>query len=70
MPVFDWDADGAPVMKPAFRYYWASTVPLTVTILLTWSLMILLPWSKWVEGLKGKGEGEVDSEEEGAASGT
>ncbi|KUJ07168.1 uncharacterized protein LY89DRAFT_691967 [Mollisia scopiformis] len=69
MPVFDWDADGAPVMKPASRYYWAITVPLTVTILLTWCLMILLPWNKWIDGLKGKGEGEVESEEKGDGSG-
>lgn len=52
MPVFDWDANGVPVMKPAFRYYWAITAPLTVTILLIWSLMTLLPWSKWIAGLR------------------
>ena len=67
MPMFDWDANGAPVTKPAFRYYWAITLPLTVTVLLTWSLMILLPWKRWIARWK-NGKGVNDAEEKGDAS--
>jgi hypothetical protein len=63
MPVFDFDADSAPVMKPAFRYYWAITLPLTVTVLLVWSLMTLLPWERWTARWKKGGRPKSDSEE-------
>ncbi|CZR67161.1 uncharacterized protein PAC_17060 [Phialocephala subalpina] len=46
MPVFDWEEDGTPIMKPAFRYYWAVTLPLTLGILLAWSVTMVFP-GKW-----------------------
>jgi hypothetical protein len=48
MPVFEWDANGAPVMKNGFRYYWAVTIPLTLLVLASWALTMLLPWKKWL----------------------
>jgi hypothetical protein len=49
MPLFNWDApQGHSVLKDRFNYYWASTLPLTFVVLLTWALCILLPWHKWL----------------------
>lgn len=47
MPVFNWDGDGAPVIKPGFRYYWAVTIPLTILVLTIWAMGMFLPWKKW-----------------------
>jgi hypothetical protein len=48
MPIFEWDANGAPVMKNGFRYYWAVTIPLTLLVLASWAMAMLLPWRKWL----------------------
>jgi hypothetical protein len=48
MPVFEWGANGAPVMKNGFRYYWAVTIPLTLLVLASWALAMLLPWKRWL----------------------
>jgi len=48
MPVFEWDVNGAPVMKNGFRYYWAVTMPLTLLVLACWALAVLLPWRRWL----------------------
>ena len=47
MPFFNWDDDGAPVIKSGFKYYWAVTMPLTILVLTTWALGMALPWKKW-----------------------
>jgi hypothetical protein len=47
MPFFDWDSDGLPFVKQGFKYYWAIAIPLTVLVLVLWSLSLLLPWSQW-----------------------
>jgi hypothetical protein len=51
MPTFNWDGDGAPIIKSGFRYYWAVTVPVTILVLLVWTLARLLPKKLWVERL-------------------
>lgn len=39
IPVFNWDADpGTSVVNYRFWYYWATTVPLTALVLLSWLL--------------------------------
>jgi hypothetical protein len=48
MPVFNWDGDGAPVIKSGFKYYWAVTIPLTILVLTAWALGMALPWKKWL----------------------
>jgi len=48
MPVFNWDEKEVPIVKPAFKYYLAVTLPMTFLVLLTWSLAMLLPWKKWI----------------------
>jgi hypothetical protein len=48
MPVFDWGENGAPIVKPALKFYVAVTLPMTFVVLLTWSLAVLLPWKKWI----------------------
>ena len=47
MPVFNWDGNGAPVLKPGFKYYWAVTIPVTVVVLTLWALAMALPWKRW-----------------------
>jgi len=51
MPVIDWEAEGMPVVKKGFKYYWAVTAPLTLLVLASWGLAMLLPWKKWISGL-------------------
>jgi ABC-type microcin C transport system permease subunit YejB len=48
MPVFNWDADGTPVVRRGFKYYWAITLPLTILVLATWAVATLLPWKEWI----------------------
>lgn len=48
MPVFDWDSNGKPSVKPAFKYYWAVTAPLTLSVFLSWGLAMMLPWHRWI----------------------
>ena len=39
IPVFNWDANpGTSILSYRFWYYWATTVPLTVLVLLVWVL--------------------------------
>jgi Mg2+ and Co2+ transporter CorA len=52
MPVFDWDGNTL-IVKPGFKYYWAVTAPLTLFVLLSWSLAMLLPWKSWLSTIKG-----------------
>jgi hypothetical protein len=53
MPVFNWDGNGAPAIKPGFKYYWAVAVPLTILVLGVWALGMLLPWKEWCAKKKG-----------------
>tara|TARA_R110002060_G_scaffold27943_6_gene37847 strand:+ start:517 stop:1011 length:495 start_codon:yes stop_codon:yes gene_type:complete len=62
MPVIAWDGDGMPSVKPAFKYYWAITMPLTLSVFLAWGLVMLLPWHRWNLRLKGKKAGARDIE--------
>jgi hypothetical protein len=49
MPVLDFSVqDGGSVFKPSFKYYWAVTIPLTFVLILVWSLVLLLPWKRWL----------------------
>ena len=50
MPVFNWDGigDHTPVVKTAFKYYWAVTVPLTVLVFTVWAFAMLFPWRRWL----------------------
>jgi hypothetical protein len=67
MPLFNWDGDGLPVIKDGFRYYWAIAIPLTVLVLLVWTLAMALPWSNWWQSLKrksGQGDPELASVKE------
>jgi hypothetical protein len=47
MPVFNWDGNGAPTIKPGFKYYLAVTIPLTILVLGAWALGTLLPCKEW-----------------------
>ncbi|KAH8772028.1 hypothetical protein F5882DRAFT_506105 [Hyaloscypha sp. PMI_1271] len=51
MPVIDWEAEGMPVVKKGFKYYWAVTAPLTLLVLASWGLAMLFPWKKWISRL-------------------
>ncbi|PVH79023.1 hypothetical protein DL98DRAFT_516380 [Cadophora sp. DSE1049] len=62
MPVFDWDDNGRPSVKPAFKYYWAITAPLTLSVFLSWALAMVLPWHRWGFKLSGKKMGKGDIE--------
>ncbi|KAG4432064.1 hypothetical protein IFR05_012459 [Cadophora sp. M221] len=53
MPVIDWDENGRPTMKPAFKYYWAITAPLTLSVFLSWGLAMLLLWHRWIPKFSG-----------------
>jgi hypothetical protein len=53
MPTFNWEGDGVPIFKSGFRYYLAVTVPVTILVLLVWTLARLLPWRSWAERLTG-----------------
>jgi hypothetical protein len=49
MPLFNWDAEtGSSVFKPYFKYDWIVTVPLTLIVILIWSVTLLLPWKQWI----------------------
>jgi hypothetical protein len=48
MPVFNWDGNGAPTIKPGFKYYLAVAIPLTILVLGIWALGMLLPWKEWL----------------------
>jgi hypothetical protein len=49
MPLFNWDAEnGSSVLTARFKYYWAVTIPLTFVLILIWSLLLLLPWRRWI----------------------
>jgi len=67
MPVFNWEGDGAPVVKGGFKYYWATAIPLTVIVLVVWALAMNLPWKMWVEKLGRKGQVGVGLLEVGEA---
>jgi ABC-type microcin C transport system permease subunit YejB len=56
MPVYDWDANGVPVIKKGFKYYWAVTIPLTAVVLLSWGVVTLLPWRAWVARISKSGK--------------
>ncbi|KAH7416743.1 hypothetical protein BKA64DRAFT_655996 [Cadophora sp. MPI-SDFR-AT-0126] len=62
MPVFDWDSNGKPFVKPAFKYYWAITAPLTLSVFLSWGLAMILPWHRWIFKLSGKKAVQADVE--------
>jgi hypothetical protein len=42
MPVYNWDVNGAPMVKPGFKYYWAVTIPLTILVLMLWALAMTI----------------------------
>jgi hypothetical protein len=46
MPVFNWDGNGAPIIGPGFKYYWAITIPSTILVLTTWAMGMFLPWKR------------------------
>jgi hypothetical protein len=48
MPVFNWDAGSGPVVKDAFKYYWAIVIPLTFLVFVAWAMAMLLPWRVWL----------------------
>jgi hypothetical protein len=48
MPVFNWDEPNGPIIKKAFRYYFAIALPLTFCVLLIWAASMWLPWTKWM----------------------
>jgi hypothetical protein len=69
MPVFNWDSEGAPVVKAGFKYYWIVAVPLTFLVLLLWVLAILLPWRKWLVKIRPREtKSELDIELAGISS--
>jgi hypothetical protein len=53
MPVFNWDGNGVPAVKAGFGYYWAVAVPLTILVLVSWTMGMLLPWKAWISNLQG-----------------
>jgi hypothetical protein len=66
MPLFDWDAaPGSSVLKDCFNYYWIATLPLTIGVMIIWSLCLCLPWRKWATsiGCSKRRRGEADSME-------
>ncbi len=44
--MFNWDGDGAPVIKSGFKYYWAVTIPVTLLVLTIWALAMFVPWKE------------------------
>jgi hypothetical protein len=52
MPLFNWDGGDLPVIKKGFKYYWAIAIPLTVLVLLIWLAAMLLPWTRWIAGIR------------------
>jgi hypothetical protein len=38
MPLVDW-SQNTPVVNPGFRYYWAVAIPLTLVVLLLWTVL-------------------------------
>lgn len=65
VPLFDWDAPSwSGVAKPRFWFYWAITVPLTLSTLLIWMI-----WEKAFnrrsEELERLAREEVDNQKEG-----
>jgi ABC-type microcin C transport system permease subunit YejB len=52
MPLFNWDGGDIPVIKKGFKYYWAIAIPLTVLVLLIWAAAMLLPWTRWIAGIR------------------
>ena len=50
MPVFNWDSigDHTPVVKTAFKCYWAVTAPLAVLVFTVWAIAMLFPWRRWL----------------------
>lgn len=51
MPVLDLsppNSSSMVVVRKGFGIYWALTVPLTLSVLMTWGASILLPWRKWL----------------------
>ncbi|KAF4627128.1 hypothetical protein G7Y89_g11026 [Cudoniella acicularis] len=59
-----WDNNGEPVIKPAFEYFWATTLPLTALIFVSWVLIMKVPWKTWFRKVwyQGRKEGEDDAE--------
>jgi hypothetical protein len=51
MPVFNWDGNGAPILKPGFGFYMAVTLTLTCIVLLIWILAtkFRLGERRWLE---------------------
>ena len=50
MPFFNWGVDGESVVKSEFRIYWAFAIPLTVMVVLLWTVAVMLPWKRWLSG--------------------
>lgn len=52
MPLLNWDGGDLPVTKKVFKYYWAIAIPLTMLVLLIWAAAMLLPWTRWIAGIR------------------
>jgi hypothetical protein len=61
MPVFNWDTGSTPVVKDAFKYYWAIAIPLTFLVFVAWGIVMLLPWRVWLS----KNRADSDQAESG-----
>jgi len=62
MPLFNWDGGDLPVIKNGFKYYWAIAIPLTVLVLLIWAAAMLLPWKRWIPGIRRRNErGDIEA---------
>ena len=46
MPVFNWDGNDVPILKPGFGYYMAVTLPLTCIVLIIWGLSMRIRLGK------------------------
>jgi hypothetical protein len=56
MPVLDWEENGAPVIKPGFKYYCIATVASTVFVLLLWTLAKAISSTSRAKGMGPKAQ--------------
>jgi hypothetical protein len=56
MSVLDWEENGAPVIKPGFKYYCIATVALTVFVLLLWALAMAFGSTSRAKGMGSKAQ--------------
>ncbi len=54
MPVFNWEENRLPDVKPGLGFYWIVTIPVTVLVMFSWVLAMVLPWESWRERLISK----------------